>query len=154
MRSSWTDYPIGIFIEATRTTVGGILLAIFACVVGMWLPMSISDFLDGSWNGLLDSFRKALLFPIISLMGIACLYGIPFILVQWVCFYQIVWLESNLLHRWFIIAYCQFLLLAFCTEGKMACYWDWKTVVVFALTLLVLGGLHFFLAWVVRRQNG
>ena len=116
MKTSWTDYPIGLFAAAAQSTVGGILLSVTAWACGSWVY--INSLLDLYKNGLptksslLDSFGEALVsIPFAIALGVISLIGIPFVIIQWTCAYQIVFRDETRLHRCFLIAYCQMFLM-------------------------------------------
>ena len=157
MPSMWTDYPLGVFTAAARTTVGGIFLIILACVVGGWLYLCIEKIIQYSYRPsayiLWDSFLLAtVMFLVVIGTGLFLFYGIPFVLIQLACVYQIIYAEDKLLHSWFGIAYCQaFMTFVLCAMTREI--WDWGKAGSIAITLLVLGGMHLFLAWVTGRYT-
>jgi hypothetical protein len=85
------------------------------------------------------------------LLGILGLWGIPFFIIQTTCFYQIVWAEKPVLHRFFIIAYSQ-LALAFLTQS-FSIGWNWDDTIALGLALLVIGLFHGMGFWVVGFQR-
>jgi len=102
------------------------------------------------WNDLVGA---AAMLPFISGMGILCLYGIPFVVIQVICFHQIIFEGNNLLHNWFATAYCQAILMYLSTsvvQGRG--FWREHTTDL-AIALFVLGILHAFLTWVIIWSN-
>ena len=155
------DDPIDLFTGVARTLVGRIIFIVLACAAGGALQLSITAILEHLFRDksiiyylplhstLWDSLVAATMaFPVISLLALSHLYSAPFVLLQLACFYQIIWMECNLLHRWFLIAYSQAFLTYFALETK-----EWNMTVSFAITLLILGGLHIFLVRLIRRSK-
>ena len=123
MKTSWTDYPIGLFAAAAQSTVGGVLLSITAWACGAWVYISTPfDWFKYGFPGkkyLLRDLAEAMaIIPVSSALGIIGLIGIPFVITQWICAYQIVLREEARLHRCFLIAYCQ-VFLTYTTESFM-----------------------------------
>jgi hypothetical protein len=90
-------------------------------------------------------------FVLIAGMGFLSLYGIPFGLLQLGCLCKI-FQDENVLRNWFVIAYCQALLTYLYLamwgyEGFLG-----KNFASIAITLLILGGIHGFLAWAMNRR--
>ena len=147
MKTSWTDYPIGLFAGAAQSTVGGVLLSEAAWICGALVYIySPSDwFTDGLPNkiSLLGIFAFAVLFiPATSFSGIISLIGIPFVIIQWTCAYQIVFRDETRLHRCFLIAYCQVLLM-YTTKSVMEGYHFFDSHVFDCLRgLLILAIAH------------
>ena len=116
MKTNWTYDPIGLFAAAAQSTVGGVLLSAAAWICGTWIYMCrpADWFVCGFPPSieLKETLTAAILAsPFISAVGILCLGGIPFVIVQWACFYQIIFREETRLHRCFVLAYCQVVLM-------------------------------------------
>ena len=164
MASIWIDYPIGVFTAAARTTLGGILLVILACVIGGWLVMSSTVVLHCACSSIYYTYGECWghicyateemmeMMPFIGAIGVLRGYGIPFVLVQVVCAAQLIWMEYNLLHSWFAITYCQ-AFLTYLARSSFDGWGDWEEIAGTVVALLVLVGLHIFLAWLIRRQK-
>lgn len=142
---------------AVHTTLGGILLSLLACCVGQLSFWFLQPEMFDSFNGTElsyyfgEAWTSWLLCPLLGILG---LWGIPFFIIQITCFYEIVWAEKSILHRFFIIAYSQ-LALAFLTQ----CFligWNWDDTIALGLALLVIGLFHGSGFWTVglQRQSG
>ena len=155
MADNGFDYPLGAFRAAASTITGVIFLVISACVVGQSLQAVIFCFLDNLGYGFPSiSFSEIMEATVAGLfllpfLGIFSLYGIPLILLQFGCVIQI-FQEEKALRNWFILAYCQ-ALLVYIFIGKNDRFGGMNLASI-AITLLVLGGIHGFLAWAMNRR--
>ena len=86
-------------------------------------------------------------------MGVFGLYGIPFIIIQAICFYKIIWEEKNLLHCWFATVYCQATLTYLYTSIPKGRGLLSDHTTDFTIAVLVLCGIHAFFAWVMAWRN-
>lgn len=154
MKSDWINYPFSIFVAAVHTTFGGILISGLACCVGQLSFWFVKPVVFGSLTRtdlsyyLFQACNAWLLCPLLGTLG---LWGIPFFILQIICFYQIVREEKPILHRFFIIAYAQ-LALAFLTQ----CFslgWNWDDAIALGLALLAIGFFHGAGFWAVGLQR-
>jgi len=149
MKHIFDDF-ISVWMAVVRTIIGRIFLFISACVVGQWMGFGFISMIFGmshdafDWGDLVEML---VVLPFISGAGILGLYGIPFVIIQIICFHQIICEEKNLLHSWFATAYCQVTLTYLFTS-----IWEERGLLRehttdFAIAVLVLGGIHAFFAW-------
>jgi len=139
-----------------RTIIGGIFFFVSACLIGAWLCTGlIPVILDvNNHTSVWYYFEEAVfMLPIHIGGGIIGLYGIPFIIIQAMCFYQIIWKGKNLLHSWFATAYCQATLMYLFTSifGERRFLWEYTKD--FAIAVLFLVGIHVFLTCFMAWQK-
>jgi hypothetical protein len=154
MKSDWINFPLSVFVAAVHTTFGGIIISALACCVGQLSFWFVKPVVFGSLTGtdlsyyLFQACNAWLLCPLLGTLG---LWGIPFFIIQIFCFYQIVWEEKPVFHRFFIIAYSQ-LILAFLTQ-LFSLGWSKDSPIALGFALLVLGIIHGVVFWIAGLQQ-
>ena len=155
MKHIFDDY-INVLMAVIRTIIGRIFLFISACLIGAWISMGFFSMIFNlphntlNWSDLLET-PMVLFF--INGMGILGLYGIPFIIIQVICFYQIIIEEKNLLHGWFAAAYCQATLTYLFLSIPGGYGFLSEHAIDFAIAVLFLGAIHAFITWVMIWRN-
>ena len=116
MKTNWTYDPIGLFAAAAQSTAGGVLLSAAAWICGTWIYMCRpAEWFERGFSADCDLqvvFVFAIFAPLlIFAANVLFLIGIPFVITQWICAYQIILGDEPRLHRCFVLAYCQVLLM-------------------------------------------